>query len=233
MQGAAVPGAVPKIEVILVPTGAEYQAVQRGMRLVQHPPRVVPIPAGPIALQAFLARWAGPALSATGGILLMGLGGSLSPRLGVGDRVLVEALWDGRSVDLDRIYPCHGPMTQGLGQRLPDVTLAHGVTCDRVITTLAEKRQLGDRYGADVVDMEGVTLLQGLPNCPIAILRVISDDCHHELPDISAAIGPEGSLKPMVLTGRFLQRPLAALRLIRGSLQSLKALEHLAVSLCA
>lgn len=110
--------------------------------------------------------------------------------------------------------------------------MARGVSCDRVITTLAEKRQLGDRYDAAVVEMEGTTLLRCLPDCPIAILRVISDDCHHELPDISAAIGADGSLNVMTLVLSFLRRPVAALRLIRGSLQGLKALEYLAVELC-
>lgn len=223
--------AIPRVEVILVPVGAEYQAVQRAMKGAKNPPRVIPIPAGPAALQAFLDGWAGPALSATGGILLMGLGGSLAPQLGVGDGVLIEALRDGMAVDGGASYACHGPLTQWLAQRLPEVTLAQGVTRDRVITTLAEKRQLGDRYGADVVDMEGVTLLQGLPDCPIAILRVISDDCHHELPDISAVIDPDGSLRGRVLAGRFLQRPIAALRLIRGSLQGLKTLAQIATSL--
>lgn len=81
----------PAIEVILVPVGAECQAVQRAMKRVQRPPRVVPIPAGPQALQQFLADWAGPSLS-TGNVLLMGLGGSLSPQVGVGDGVLLEML---------------------------------------------------------------------------------------------------------------------------------------------
>ncbi len=219
------------IEVVLVPAGAEYQAVLRAMKRLQHPPRVVPIPAGPQALQAFLAGWAGPALSAHGGLLLLGLGGSLSPKLGVGDSALISTLWDGTQGGSATAYHCHGPLTQWLAQWLPQVAVTDGVTCDRVITTIAGKRHLGDRYGAEVVDMEGVTLLQSLPDCPIAILRVISDDCHHELPDISTAIGPDGSLKPMVLAWRFLQRPIAALQLIRGSLQGLKALEQIAASL--
>lgn len=79
--------------------------------------------------------------------------------------------------------------------------------------------------------MEGVTLLRALPDCPIAILRVISDDCHHELPDISAAIAADGSLRVATLMLSFLRRPLAALRLIRGSLRGLKALEQVVASL--
>ena len=219
----------PAIEVILVPVGAECQAVQRAMKRVQKPPQVVPIPAGPQALQQFLAGWAGPSLAAGDGILLLGLGGSLSPSVGRGDGVLLETLWDERE---GVAYPCPGAVTAGLSQRLPQIKVARGVSCDRVITTIAEKRQLGDRYDAAVVEMEGTTLLRGLPGCPIAILRVISDDCHHELPDISAAIGADGSLKVITLALSFLRRPVAALRLIRGSLQGLKALERLAVELC-
>ncbi|MDA0867502.1 MAG: hypothetical protein O2890_14055, partial [Cyanobacteria bacterium] len=152
-----------------------------------------------------------------------------SPSVGRGDGVLLETLWDERE---GVAYPCPGAVTAGLSQRLPQIKVARGVSCDRVITTIAEKRQLGDRYDAAVVEMEGTTLLRGLPGCPIAILRVISDDCHHELPDISAAIGADGSLKVITLALSFLRRPVAALRLIRGSLQGLKALERLAVELC-
>ncbi|NJN22261.1 MAG: hypothetical protein HC812_15120 [Leptolyngbya sp. RL_3_1] len=136
---------IPTLEVILVPAGAEHRAVQRAMRSIPHSPQIVPIPAGPQALQQFLAGWAGPALSATGGILLLGLGGSLSPQLGVGDRVLLTTLWDDGQTDT--AYPTHGPLTQWIAQQLPQATVADGVSCDRVVTTIAEKRALGDRYG--------------------------------------------------------------------------------------
>ena len=217
---------VPKVEMILVPAGAEYQAVQRALRRAQNPPRAIAIPAGSQALLTFLSH--GPKPAADGGILLMGLGGSLSNQFSVGDRVLLRAVWDDTQAGRPLPYPCDGALTEAIAQRCPGVAIAEGVSCDRVITAIAEKRYLGDRYGAAVVEMEGASLLQALPNCPISILRVISDDCRHELPDISAAIAPDGSLRVRELAWRFLQRPIAALRLIRGSLQGLKVLEQTA-----
>ena len=217
-----------RIQLILVPAGAEYQAVKRAINRVQNGPQVVAIPAGPQAVQRFFETWQSPL---TGGVLLMGLGGSLSTHYNTGDGVLLETVWPDEVAGAIP-YNCDRPLTQWLAQQLTDIALGTGVTCNHVITTAAEKRQLRDRYGADVVDMEGAALLQALPNCPIAILRVISDDCHHDLPDLSTVIGADGTLKPIPLTLSFLQQPLAALRLIRGSLKGLQTLEQLTVELC-
>lgn len=98
--------------------------------------------------------------------------------------------------------------------------------CDRVITTVAEKKRLSDRYQADVVDMESAVLLDAMPQTRIAVLRVISDDCSHDLPDMSGAIGPDGSLRAGTLAQSFLKRPVAALKFISSSLQGLKVLEQ-------
>jgi hypothetical protein len=88
-----------------------------------------------------------------------------------------------------------------------------------------EKRRLGDRYRADVVDMESAVCWPPCPQAKVAILRVISDDCSHDLPDIAGAIGPDGSLRADTLARSFLKRPIAALKFISGSLQALKTLD--------
>jgi nucleoside phosphorylase len=86
---------------------------------------------------------------------------------------------------------------------------------DRLIWSAAEKRHLG--RGVDVVDMEGFAALEFfLPQgVPTAMLRVVSDDEHHDIPDLTPAFNSDGSLQP-----------LAATRLIRGSLVGLKVLEQ-------
>ncbi|MBW4484843.1 MAG: hypothetical protein KME14_20090 [Tildeniella torsiva UHER 1998/13D] len=217
-------------QVILVPAGAEYQAVMRGLRAVSHAPPVVAVPAGPAAFRAFLESWADRSRFANRGILLMGLGGSLSPGHSVGDGLLLEQVWDAAGKDGSKGYSCDRTLTQALAQRLK-IPIETGVTCDRVITTVTEKRRLGDRYQAAVVDMESAVLLAAMPQAKVAILRVISDDCSEDLPDIAAAIGPDGSLRPVVLTLSFLKNPMAAATFIRGSLRGLKALEQAARSL--
>ena len=125
---------------------------------------------------------------------------------------------------------CDRALTAQLAERL-GIATGIGVTCDRVITTAAEKKRLGDRYSASVVDMEGAVLLKALPDRAIAILRVISDDCREDLPDIAGAIAADGSLRPMTLALSFAKRPLLAIRFIKGSLKGLKALENMAFAL--
>lgn len=218
------------IQVILVPAGSEYQAVQRAMNQIQQGPQVIPIPAGPQAVQQFLTHPKNRDLLESKGVLLMGLGGSLVPNYGIGDGVLIDIVWDGIDQESGKAYRCDQTITHWLAQRLPTVSRGSGVTCDRVVTTVTEKRQLRDRYKADVIDMESAILLQELPNCRLAILRVISDDCHHDLPHISNVIEPDGGIKPIPMMLSFLQRPLAALRLIRGALKGLKTLESLALT---
>lgn len=218
------------IQVILVPAGAEYQAVMRGLKGVLGAPPAIAIPAGPAAFRAFLATWADGPRFADQGILLMGLGGSLSPRHSVGDSILLGQVWDEAGGDELQARQCDRDLTEELAQRL-GAPVGRGVMCDRVITTVAKKRQMGDRYQADVVDMESAVLLEALPEAKVAILRVISDDCGHDLPDISAAIGPDGKLRADTLARSFLRRPVAALNFISGSLQALKSLEQLALTL--
>ncbi len=218
------------IQVILVPAGAEYQAVMRGLKAVPHAPPVVAVPAGPAAFRAFLESWAGRSRFANQAILLIGLGGSLSPQHSVGDGLLLEQVWDAAEGGGAKGYQCDRTLTGELAQRL-GVPVGTGVMCDRVITTVTEKRQLGDRYQADVVDMESAVLLEALPQAKVAILRVISDDCSHDLPDIAGAIGPDGSLHADLLARSFLKRPIAALKFISGSLQAVKTLEQLTLTL--
>lgn len=218
------------VQVILVPAGAEYQAVMRGLKAVPHAPPVVAVPAGPAAFRAFLETWEGRSRFEDQEILLIGLGGSLSPQHSVGDAILLEQVWDAAERDGSQGYFCDRTLTDELAQRL-GAPVGTGVTCDRVITTVAEKRRLGDRHQAAVVDMESAVLLAAMPQAKVAILRVISDDCGHDLPDIAGAIGPDGSLRADTLARSFLRRPFAALKFISGSLQALKTLEQITLTL--
>lgn len=218
------------IRVVLVPAGAEYSAVKRGLRRVPNGPRVIAIPAGPSGLRDFLKTWQEPSPIEDGGILLMGLGGSLCTHYSVGDSVVVSQVRNGFEDSHEMLLQCDPKLSKFLATQL-EVEKGIGVTCDRVITQVEEKKRLCDRYNAQVVDMESFTLLQALRNHQsrhrVAILRVISDSCHHNLPDISKAIGPDGSLNIMVILLNFSKQPVAALRLIQGSLKGLKALETL------
>jgi nucleoside phosphorylase len=124
---------------------------------------------------------------------------------------------------------CDRPLTDALMQALaPQVHLVNALTSDRLIWSASDKRELGRAHHADIVDMEGHAALALLHQweMKVAMLRVVSDDCSHDLPDLNSAIDAQGNLQPLPLAKEFITHPIAALRLIRGSLVGLNALEH-------
>lgn len=155
----------------------------------------------------------------------MGLCGSLTPRYHVGDVVLYESC-----IYQQQLQVCDRSLTTELHSTQ---SLVKSLTSDRVICSATEKRYLGETLGADVVDMEGFAALKFFNHigAAVAMLRVVSDDCHHDIPDLTAAINADGSLQPLPLALSLLRQPIAATHLIRGSLRGLKVLEELTTSL--
>ncbi|MFN6473184.1 MAG: phosphorylase [Nostoc sp. SerVER01] len=214
-------------DTILVPQGAEYQAVCRGLHnLTGSSPRVLPIPVGMKPLLQYLQQSAGSGqiVAAKSRVLIVGLCGSLSDRYGVGDIVLYEDC-----VYQDKRQECDRSFTAQLHSAFPTLHFPiKGLTSDRVIWSATEKRRLGETLAVDVVDMEGFTALEffNAAGVAVAMLRVVSDDCQHDIPDLTSAINSDGSLRPFPLAMEMLRRPIAATRLIRGSLIGLKVLEQ-------
>ncbi len=215
--------------LILVPQGAEYQAVCRGLSRVtsSSPPQVLAIPMGIEPVRQYLQKLTHYSQNR---ILMMGLCGSLSKKYQVGDIVLYQnCFYQGNLQEGDNSFTAD--IHNKLGE---NVSLVKGLTSDacggrsqRVVCTAAEKRQLHEQYGTEVVDMEGYALLeffQQSANRQVAILRVVSDDVHHDIPNITSAISADGSLQPLPLAWELIRQPLAATRLITGSLKGLKAL---------
>ena len=216
------------INTILVPQGAEYKAVCRGLSGVTGSiPTVIAIPLGIKPLLKYLqqSQGNGQFLAPKSRVLIMGICGSLSDRYTVGDIVLYQdCVYSGKRQECDRTF------TAQLHSYISEkVSLVKSLTSDRVICSASEKRHLGETLAADVVDMEGFTALEffNAAGVDVAMLRVVSDDCQHDIPDLTSAINSDGSLNPFPLAMGMLRQPLAATRLIRGSLKSLKVLEQL------
>ncbi|WP_298920404.1 phosphorylase [uncultured Nostoc sp.] len=215
------------INTILVPQGAEYKAVCRGLSGVTGSiPTVIAIPVGMKPLLKYLqqSQGNGQFLAPKSKVLIMGICGSLSDRYTVGDIVLYQdCLYSGKRQECDRTFTAQ--LHFYLSQK---VSLVKSLTSDRVIWSAAEKRHLGETLAADVVDMEGFTALEffNAAGVDVAMLRVVSDDCQHDIPDLTSAINSDGSLNPFPLAMGMLRQPLTATRLIRGSLKSLKVLEQ-------
>ncbi|MDZ7963172.1 MAG: phosphorylase [Aulosira sp. DedQUE10] len=225
---------MPNTNLILVPQGAEFKAVTHSLRtrktISSTALTVTPIPVGIKALSTYLHQ-----LQANGiffnhpevRVLIMGLCGSLSPRYPVGTIVLYEnCIYQGNVQECDRTFTLK--LHSALSTQHSALSLVKGLTSDRVICTATEKRHLGDTLGADVVDMEGFAALEFFNplGVPVAMLRVVSDDCQHDIPNLTSAISSDGSLQPLPLAMTLLRQPVAATRLIRGSLQGLKVLKQ-------
>jgi hypothetical protein len=223
---------VPPVELILVPQGQEYQAVCRGLQLGGCTVPVVAIPVGTEPLKRYLKSWQPPEGLPQGGqprVLLMGLCGSLTARYGVGDVVVYSRCVSGTQPKDGDQQTCD-PVLIALLQRYLNLKglPVTAVTSDRLIFSADEKQNLAEEYQAEVVDMEGLVALKGLTlqGFAVSMVRVVSDDCHHNLPDLSTAFSADGSLLPIPLALGMARQPLAAWRLIRGSLRGLKILQQ-------
>ena len=215
------------IDRILVVQGAEYRAVQQGIKNAAKSvniPTVIPIAIGYKDAEKIWENKQFYDNYKPQKVLIMGLCGSLSGQHSVGDIVLYKAcIKDNLSLATDET------LTAAIKRQLnPNIPLVTALTCDRVINSTTEKQSLAKIYPATVVDMEGFAYLQTLQSqgISVAILRVVSDDLLYDLPDLNNAINQNGELQTILLIVSMLRQPLAAIRLIKGSLQGLQALKQ-------
>jgi nucleoside phosphorylase len=215
-------------QTIIVPQGAEYHAVCRGLKKTQKAIEVIPIPIG-VHYAAKLVKddrlW-----QKSRRVIMLGLCGSLSAHHRVGDVVIYRDCYDSQHNlrEIDRNF------SDLIAQRLtlPSTTVT-ALTSDRVICRATEKLALSKNYEATVIDMESFVYLQELQlqNIELAVVRVVSDDITGNIPDLSKAIDAEGKLRSIPTAIAMLRQPLAATRLIRGSLKGLKTLQQVTTQL--
>lgn len=215
------------IDTIVVPQGAEYKAVDRGLQQTGAKDiSVIAIAIGSKNVLPILAEYS--RLDDSQGVLIMGLGGSLDPSYVLGDALLIQSCEDlaHNRISLDR------ELTGRIKDKL-SVDIVAGLTSDRPICRSIEKLKLAQQYSASVVEMEGYGYISQLQQQGIAVamLRVISDDLRGDLPDLSQAIDNDGNLQPLSLAIAFWQQPIAAMRLIKGSLTGLKVLQKITAEL--
>jgi Phosphorylase superfamily len=234
------------IQAILVPQGAEYRAVCRGLRAAKRSLPVLPIPVGSLPLNRQLEIWKQDKVlgqdqaeqnqvrqnqtrkELAPQVLLMGLCGSLSPDCAIGDLVLYQECM----TQSQEIYPCASSWIESL-RSLKGAHRVQSLTIDRIISTASEKRYLWQTYVAKVVDMEGAIVLQSLTpsGVSVAMLRVVSDGYDRNIPNLNMALKPDGSLDALSLALAFCKEPIAAAHLIRGSLRGLQTLQSTTTAL--
>ncbi|MBF2067621.1 MAG: phosphorylase [Calothrix sp. C42_A2020_038] len=212
--------------IIFVPQGAESKAVRNGLSRVNQSITLVSIPISSKALIKYLQEWyktvdlSKPQSHA----LVMGLCGGLTHDYKVGDVVLYESC-----IYQDDFRKCDIDLTNYIDSQLEQkVSRVTALMSDSIIFSKVEKLLLS-KSGASVVDMEGFTLLDFLNSVgvKVAMLRVVSDGCEHDLPNLNSALSPKGTLLALPLLLGMLRQPIAATRLIYGSLRGLKVLENL------
>lgn len=216
------------INTIVVPQGAEYHAVCRGLAKAKIDSiQVIAIPLGVKQISQVFSDYSEPINSSTN-VLIMGLCGGLSDCHHVGDSVLVTSCQDlsHQLVHLD------AKLTGELQQKL-SINLVAGLTSDRVITRAREKLILAQEYFVSIVEMEGYSYVRKLQRQGIAVamLRVVSDDLCGDIPDLNQAIDSQGNLKTLPMAIALSKQPLAAIKFIRNSLAGLKALEQITAQL--
>jgi nucleoside phosphorylase len=204
---------------VLVPQGAEFQAVKWGLAQ-RRQVAVVPIPAGLQPVQNWLVKYRDDAvIRSADRVIVMGLCGGLRPDLAIGDAVIYASCQN----FAQRFWQCK---TNGFG----NAKLVKAISSNKVIATATEKRFIREKYGCDVVDMEGAAILAFFESLaiPVMMLRVVSDDVATDIPDLSAAIDQNGKLQPGKLAIGLMQEPKKGLRLMRGAIVGLRSLEKLA-----
>lgn len=133
-----------------------------------------------------------------------GFAGALNPALARDDIVLATEVLDldGGHFAIDLRVP-----EAAQGQRISAGRL---LTVDAIIRTAAEKAELRQRFGADVVDMEtaGVAAFCGERGIRFLSVRVISDEAGTDLPpEILSILGRTGSYRLGAALGALWRRP--------------------------
>jgi nucleoside phosphorylase len=222
------------INTIVVPQGAEYRAVCRGLAKAKVDSiQVIAIPIGVKQISQVLSNYSKQMNNAVN-VLIMGLCGSLSNFHTIKDSVLVKSCQDlnHNLIDLD------AELTTNIQRKLStssksSVALVAALSSDRIINRVKEKLILAQQYSAIVVEMEGYSYVRELQRqgTAVAMIRVISDDLRGDIPDLNQAINNQGNLQSLPMAIALIKQPLAATRLIKGSLTSLKALEAITAQL--
>lgn len=207
------------VEAIFVPQGAEYDAVRRGVqgKYVE----MIALPVGPAPVKRLLENLHCPWQS----VIVVGLCGSLAPDCQVGDVVLYETCTSAHHP----LLSTSAALSETLEKTVPTCRRVRALTADAILCTAAQKRQQGNQFQAQVVDMETYPILETLTHRGIAVsaLRVVSDAWDQDLPEMKGTIDGQGNLQPLPLALALLSHPLAGMRLVSGSLQALAVLERL------
>ncbi|BAQ66631.1 hypothetical protein [Geminocystis sp. NIES-3709] len=211
--------------LILVCGGSEFKAVNKGLRTqsgvlrssnLNHKILSLPIGINPVKKKLKLLN------NQENIVLLIGLGGSLSPKYKVGDVLIYESCSYIKNQEKIAIKDCDQELNNCL-KNILNVPIVKGITTDKLINSSIEKANLN--LWGDVVDMESFAVMSHFKS--VSVVRIISDNYDDNLPDLNSAINEEGILDNLKMSIVFIKEPIKALTLIKNALISLKKLEKI------
>jgi len=159
------------------------------------------------------------------GVISVGLAGGLSPFIQVGEAIIADRVIHGLET-----WHCSDSWHNALATRLPGVHQGPIAASDVILESVEAKAQLYKDTGALAVDMESAVAgaFAAKRKLPFAVLRVISDDAAHALPDAAlSAMKPDGRIALGRVLGSLLRHPLQVPSLIVTARTSNKALKEL------
>ena len=173
-------------------------------------------------------------------VVVLGVGGGLSPELKTGDTILYDTCFVFRpeTAVVDNYENSSGNETQtcdfnlssSLRQQLISegcaAVFAAGLTIDFMVTTPDEKLSMGESYGAAVVDMESYDVMAAAAQLkiPIVVVRVILDEANQKTPDFNIGISEDGKMSDLKSAQAMMMRPFAAMIFLVSLKRSLRAL---------
>ncbi len=154
----------------------------------------------------------------SGDVLVIGISGALSPRVQFGETVLCSGIAGeaGDRIDCDPDFTTR--LTERFAGRKTTFHTGLGVTTNRVICSTAEKGRLHDTYGALTVDMESHAILKVAREAGLrtAVLRVVSDDARHDLPEMNAAFDADFNVRYLKMIAALVASPFDSARFLKN-----------------
>lgn len=151
-------------------------------------------------------------------VLIVGISGALSPEISFGDTVICPEM----VAETGAPAPCDGDLTDRLAEHFAgSKTTFHrgpGVTTNRVICSTAEKRRLYETYGGLTVDMESHAILAAAREfgLRVGVLRVVSDDARHDLPEMNAAFDADFNVRYVKMIAALVSSPIDSARFLKN-----------------
>lgn len=173
-------------------------------------------------------------------LIVSGLAGALDPRLKTGDSIVYDHCLDARGA-VEESTPTDLPiqhshrqaelirtLLDALRESALNCVYGSGITVSHVVVNAQDKLWMGQQHQAVAVDMESFDVMQIAAKCgvPAAVVRVISDEAEHDLPDFNAAAEPDGTINPRRMAAALLRRPVASARFLRNLKPVLAALRN-------